>query len=212
MPCFDKKLEASRRDFYHEAFEGPEVDCVISTAEVHDLLRRYGATLAASSDDVAGGGGERTDEPSQEAIDAIDPTEVFAGLAETEVCGLEGGEGAEETGLGDGERLLRGVTADGSQLVLSALEGAGSGGYGSFMLSEAATELLGWTERPSAEQLVFKAGRNPDMQEAELEAKTETAAVRAGAKILTGPFHTQFVWYMLVATRSWAAAADIWAR
>ncbi|KAK8397886.1 hypothetical protein O3P69_004587 [Scylla paramamosain] len=31
MPCFDKKLEAAREDFYNEAFSAREVDCVITS-------------------------------------------------------------------------------------------------------------------------------------------------------------------------------------
>ncbi|KAL6726844.1 hypothetical protein Aduo_008774 [Ancylostoma duodenale] len=38
MPCFDKKLEASRRDFYLPDSEIRETDCVISTVEVDCLL------------------------------------------------------------------------------------------------------------------------------------------------------------------------------
>jgi iron only hydrogenase large subunit-like protein len=34
MPCFDKKLEASRRDFVHDATRTKDVDMVLSTAEV----------------------------------------------------------------------------------------------------------------------------------------------------------------------------------
>ena len=40
MPCFDKKLEAARDDFYNEVFSTREVDCVITSgmcAEVKGL-------------------------------------------------------------------------------------------------------------------------------------------------------------------------------
>lgn len=47
MPCFDKKLEASRADFNlpgnDAAAPVPEVDCVITTLELHDLLAQRGA-------------------------------------------------------------------------------------------------------------------------------------------------------------------------
>lgn len=36
MPCYDKKLEASRRQLEHEGVK--EVDCVLTTGELHDLL------------------------------------------------------------------------------------------------------------------------------------------------------------------------------
>ncbi|XP_069167151.1 cytosolic Fe-S cluster assembly factor narfl [Procambarus clarkii] len=40
MPCFDKKLEASRDDFYSELYSTREVDCVITSVEVEQMLSR----------------------------------------------------------------------------------------------------------------------------------------------------------------------------
>ena len=34
MPCYDKKLEASREDFYDDIYRTRDVDCVISTGTV----------------------------------------------------------------------------------------------------------------------------------------------------------------------------------
>lgn len=31
MPCFDKKLEASRQDFYNDVYSTRDVDCVITS-------------------------------------------------------------------------------------------------------------------------------------------------------------------------------------
>lgn len=39
MPCYDKKLEASRQDFYNEQYRTRDVDCVITTGELELLLR-----------------------------------------------------------------------------------------------------------------------------------------------------------------------------
>eukprot|EP01027_Heterolobosea_sp_BB2_P016364 GEZU01023312.1.p1 GENE.GEZU01023312.1~~GEZU01023312.1.p1 ORF type:complete len:325 (-),score=100.63 GEZU01023312.1:149-1123(-) len=39
MPCFDKKLEASRDDFKIEEFDTREVDCVLSSSEILNLLQ-----------------------------------------------------------------------------------------------------------------------------------------------------------------------------
>ena len=37
MPCFDKKLEASRADFYNDLFQTRDVDCVITSGTIsHD--------------------------------------------------------------------------------------------------------------------------------------------------------------------------------
>lgn len=53
MPCYDKKLEASRPDFATE--EGNrDVDCVLTTGEVEKILREKGVDLAGldESDDL----------------------------------------------------------------------------------------------------------------------------------------------------------------
>ena len=39
MPCFDKKLEASRPDFYSESLDVNDVDCVLSTLEFEELIQ-----------------------------------------------------------------------------------------------------------------------------------------------------------------------------
>lgn len=33
MPCFDKKLEASRNDFYNDIYDTRDVDCVITSGK-----------------------------------------------------------------------------------------------------------------------------------------------------------------------------------
>lgn len=38
MPCYDKKLEASREDFYNDIYRTRDVDCVISTSKFVLLL------------------------------------------------------------------------------------------------------------------------------------------------------------------------------
>ncbi|BEI80272.1 hypothetical protein CcaverHIS002_0108010 [Cutaneotrichosporon cavernicola] len=42
MPCYDKKLEASRDDFYSEAFKTRDTDCVLTTGELDLLLHELG--------------------------------------------------------------------------------------------------------------------------------------------------------------------------
>ena len=39
MPCYDKKLEASRQDFYNEVYSTRDVDCVITTGELELMMR-----------------------------------------------------------------------------------------------------------------------------------------------------------------------------
>ncbi|KAH8292796.1 hypothetical protein KR054_006459 [Drosophila jambulina] len=38
MPCYDKKLEASRQDFFSEVNESRDVDCVITSVEIEQML------------------------------------------------------------------------------------------------------------------------------------------------------------------------------
>lgn len=45
MPCFDKKLEASRSDFYMNNAETREVDCVITSGEVQKMLQEENVSL-----------------------------------------------------------------------------------------------------------------------------------------------------------------------
>ncbi|XP_077412628.1 cytosolic Fe-S cluster assembly factor narfl [Vanacampus margaritifer] len=45
MPCFDKKLEASRPDFYLNKAESREVDCVITSGEVQKMLEEENVSL-----------------------------------------------------------------------------------------------------------------------------------------------------------------------
>jgi hypothetical protein len=42
MPCYDKKLEASRSDFYSSIYSTRDVDCVLTTGELDLLLEHLG--------------------------------------------------------------------------------------------------------------------------------------------------------------------------
>lgn len=42
MPCYDKKLEASRQDFYNDVYSTRDVDCVITTGELELMMREKG--------------------------------------------------------------------------------------------------------------------------------------------------------------------------
>ncbi|KAG7098554.1 hypothetical protein E1B28_000488 [Marasmius oreades] len=48
MPCYDKKLEASRSDFYNDVYSTREVDCVITTGELERLVQEKNFNLAAA--------------------------------------------------------------------------------------------------------------------------------------------------------------------
>ena len=45
MPCYDKKLEASREDFYNDLLNSKEVDLVLTPGEVFDVLKEDGSSL-----------------------------------------------------------------------------------------------------------------------------------------------------------------------
>ncbi|KAF9244907.1 iron hydrogenase [Melanogaster broomeanus] len=46
MPCYDKKLEASRQDFYNDVYSTRDVDCVITTGELELMMREKGWDLS----------------------------------------------------------------------------------------------------------------------------------------------------------------------
>ncbi|KAH3823588.1 hypothetical protein DPMN_125396 [Dreissena polymorpha] len=50
MPCFDKKLEASRSDFYNDVYSTRDVDCVITSGEVDLMLAKENISLADVED------------------------------------------------------------------------------------------------------------------------------------------------------------------
>ncbi|KAJ9114725.1 hypothetical protein QFC22_005601 [Naganishia vaughanmartiniae] len=56
MPCYDKKLEASRSDFYSSVYQTRDVDCVLTTGELDLLLRERGfdpwAQVPGEDDDL----------------------------------------------------------------------------------------------------------------------------------------------------------------
>ncbi|XP_070167232.1 probable cytosolic Fe-S cluster assembly factor AGAP009023 [Polyergus mexicanus] len=45
MPCYDKKLEASREDFYNQQKNTRDVDCVITSIELEQMLSEDGLVL-----------------------------------------------------------------------------------------------------------------------------------------------------------------------
>ncbi|KAH7923406.1 iron hydrogenase [Leucogyrophana mollusca] len=51
MPCYDKKLEASRQDFYNDVYATRDVDCVITTGELELMMREKGWDLSVPVND-----------------------------------------------------------------------------------------------------------------------------------------------------------------
>ncbi|KAG2233801.1 hypothetical protein INT48_005954 [Thamnidium elegans] len=50
MPCYDKKLEASRPDFFLESYETREVDCVLTTSEIDKMFHEKNLDLATMTE------------------------------------------------------------------------------------------------------------------------------------------------------------------
>lgn len=50
MPCYDKKLEASRQDFFNDVYSTRDVDCVITTGELELMMREKGFDLSVPVD------------------------------------------------------------------------------------------------------------------------------------------------------------------
>jgi iron only hydrogenase large subunit-like protein len=61
MPCFDKKLEASREDFYSDLYRTRDVDCVITSVEVEQMFEEkvvdFPSLAPHKLDEVFGMGG-----------------------------------------------------------------------------------------------------------------------------------------------------------
>jgi len=51
MPCYDKKLEASRQDFYNDIYSTRDVDCVITTGELELMMHEHGWDLTSAVSD-----------------------------------------------------------------------------------------------------------------------------------------------------------------
>ncbi|XP_072336980.1 cytosolic Fe-S cluster assembly factor narfl isoform X2 [Scyliorhinus torazame] len=71
MPCYDKKLEASREDFFSEEYHTRDVDCVITSGEVLKMLEQEGLSLTN--------------------VDPVPLDSLFSSGTEAEVIGHSGG-------------------------------------------------------------------------------------------------------------------------
>jgi len=149
MPCYDKKLEASRNDFRHtlrefgrsqdaDTSDGAgvrEVDLVLTTTEVLDLMTKPPSQAGTESS-------SQLAEPSSSAVDS----------AHASMPGLLG------VSAGPGPSIAEG----------------GSGGYAEYIFRSAAKEFHGRTiEGP----LEYVQGKNKDWREVvlEVEGKVRTA-------------------------------------
>lgn len=128
MPCYDKKLEASRKDFYWEHAACVEVDCVLTSGEVVDWLNSRDTNLA----DVVG-----TPRKGMYPV-SLDSTPAMP--TSTGVTTAPGGK-VVGTGETDFESLLCGVLEDGSRFVGPCVQEGSSDGFMQVVLASAAQRL-----------------------------------------------------------------------
>jgi len=69
MPCYDKKLEASREDFFDKEYQTREVDCVVTTREMELMMKEKGWELR---------GGLREKKKKTEEISTIELPELLS--------------------------------------------------------------------------------------------------------------------------------------
>ena len=186
MPCYEKKLEASRKDFEGEG-GAKEVDCVLVASEVVDMLVEEG---------FAGGSGL--------GVERVGPGLLFSGAqaageepAAAAAQGVELAHGGELPWAARLESLLRGVTPSGALarstssngesdglcvyayrhvarvLVEQGGRGGGGGGGGGAATATAGAGAGFSALRPLNLHLAvpFVAGRNADFKEATLRVE-----------------------------------------
>ncbi len=159
MPCYDKKLEASRKDFVHEEWEqAPEVDLVLTTGEVLEMLQQQQeamptarALLSLSS--IEGGG-------EGDAMDVAEDEEKAGNgtVAETAPLTLQTAE----------VHLLKGDSSSNGAFSSPGMTETSSGAYLEHIFRGAAQALYNVVIGPTT-PLTYQQGRNADYKEVVLE-------------------------------------------
>ncbi|KAI3438965.1 hypothetical protein D9Q98_001379 [Chlorella vulgaris] len=160
MPCYDKKLEGARDDFWLPGTSVPETDCVLATTELQELLEQRQADLH-----------------SLQGIpfDAILPAAAAAAAAPSGTrASSSGGSSAQHDTV-----QLPTSSSSGSGSGVTATASSGSGGYLEHVFRSAARELFGLELPPGP--LPVKVGRNADLRELSLEAPDGTVLRFAAA-------------------------------
>ncbi len=85
MPCYDKKLEASRKDFYNDILQTRDVDCVLATGEILQLISDHNMDFVAL---------EESNIDKLYAIHAVITHLRFTNVTDDEkLFGIQGGSG-----------------------------------------------------------------------------------------------------------------------
>ena len=184
QPCFDKKLEGSRKDFHHLDTGCEEIDLVLSTTELWTLLeeRAAAATLpltapSASAEGVSVLHSDTATGDNQNAIMDIEvnntDSRAVSNVVETTThTPLSVSDYLNQItpdnphGRDNIESMFRSYSPDGRALVSSVDSNGSSGGYIEHIFRYAAEKIAGvdlWG-RP----LIYTKGRNTDISEVTL--------------------------------------------
>jgi hypothetical protein len=191
MPCFDKKLEASRADFSisskssgdtNMSFTTQETDCVLTTGEVAQLIADAAEASGGVADRSAFGADAAARGRAGAAALARAPRAALDGWLACAGTGTGTGTGpfagdTMETDDGDARVSVSSDAPDSNREFLYAPHvpggGGGSGGYLDYTFRRAAYALFGVTV---SGPLPFKTPRakNPDLREVTLEVGGKT--------------------------------------
>lgn len=171
QPCFDKKLEGSRKDFLHEDTDCQEVDLVLSTTEMWSLIearanasyiRQNGGSFRADATVVTGNIALEGTEGSDTMITTEKEQDVAVSVSDYLLSiPPDSPHGRDEV-----ESIFRSYSPDGKSFVSAVDSNGSSGGYLEHIFRYAAEKLGGvnlWG-RP----LIYNAGRNIDVCEVTL--------------------------------------------
>ena len=158
MACFDKKLEASRLDFFDEGTGAKEVDCVLTSSELLDMMLAAGdaapPTASSSSSSAGSGSGSGSESSFSSGSGSAAPAAPPASGPPT------------EDRLG--RVLWELLTAETAPPPFSAVASNGaSGGFAEDLFRHAAREIHG-ISIPASQPLPWRQGRNADIREVEL--------------------------------------------
>eukprot|EP00069_Balaena_mysticetus_P016053 bmy_01892T0 len=163
MPCYDKKLEASRPDFFSQEHQTRDVDCVITTGEVFKLLEEEGVSLSEL-------------EPAP--LDSLYVAPAMSGAVSSSSIGVLLTLGSlmswwAAEGMRRGQALSSPFFSASASSWCSSVsgqeptshQGGGSGGYLEHVFRYAAQELFGI----HVTEVTYRPLRNKDLQEVTLE-------------------------------------------
>ena len=146
MPCYDKKLEASRNDFYNDILKTRDVDCVLTSGEVLDMIREEKIDFKTLEESQIDKMWDQKSYSKHSSLFKLTPVNESNALIDTTT-----------------PKKKRFTNIENDQLY--GTSGGGSGGYLEYVFRYAANELFG----VKVEKVVYKPTKNVDLRVAELE-------------------------------------------